>query len=868
MRGRGPAGRIPGDQRLRQDDARRGGSRPLSRCRSSRRTRWCTAPGGPRRGDAELRELLRPTVEGAGVGARLRLPAQARHVRDGARRHRRLARPAAVGLPEPPVPAHVRRASARGEELWNGNRESWRARVRGLGLAVRLRRSASTSPSAASCRELLRAPRARPRRGRAAAHARGGRGLGGVEVAARRAPARPRRRGRRRRGRRRRAPPCRGRRRAPSRCASASSAWRSASTRASRTAPARATRASVGSTSSRAAPRAITPATAGSRPRAEDQRQGDRAVEEIGAERLAGGVGTPVAVEDVVGDLERQAERRGELAQTGRPRRRAGRRSAPPSIAAAANRRPVLSRQRSRYCSGVVCRVAGLLALQDLAAGEREAGVGEGRDRVHVARRARARRTRARTGSRRSRGRPPRRARPRPSAGRAAAARRRAGRRGRASPCARARPRSRPRRGPGRSRPPTGADRYTSIGRRRLPPERSVSAPAPATAVRRPSRRPPRAPPRPRRRRPRGPGRAAPRRRRPLSCRDRTNMHRHRAAREPPVAHAAQAGPAHDRGQLVGRREAVHRRGQVAVGVGLAGDEPSQQRHRPVGPEARERAPPTPAGRSARGTRPARRGATTRRSSANPRSVVGQVAHAEADGGGGELAVGERQRERVAAHPLDLRAACARRRRASPGRSRGRRRGRAARPRRGARSRGRRCRSTRRAPRRRAPRRSQRTATAAPAPVHAEAHDPVHAVVRRARCGRTSPAPDRAGGSLATPRAASGRASTPAAASTRPATKSTMSAIVLGQVVEAGHRRDDRGAGPLAAAAGSRGGSPRAASRAARARAGGPPSAARPPPGGSGSTRCRRRSCRRSPSSTGTRSRRRCARCRTRTGAE
>ena len=46
-------------------------------------------------------------------------------------------------------------------------------------------------------------------------------------------------------------------------------------------------------------------------------------------------------------------------------------------------------------------------------------------------------------------------------------------------------------------------------------------------------------------------------------------------------------------------------------------------------------------------------GRRTRRELPQPALEVGEVAHAEADGGGVELAVRERQRERVALHPLD-----------------------------------------------------------------------------------------------------------------------------------------------------------------------------------------------------------------------
>ena len=53
-------------------------------------------------------------------------------------------------------------------------------------------------------------------------------------------------------------------------------------------------------------------------------------------------------------------------------------------------------------------------------------------------------------------------------------------------------------------------------------------------------------------------------------------------------------------------------------------------------------------------------GRRTRRSSRQPELEVGDVAHAEADRGRVEGAVVERQREQVAAHPVDLRALAAR----------------------------------------------------------------------------------------------------------------------------------------------------------------------------------------------------------------
>ena len=126
-------------------------------------------------------------------------------------------------------------------------------------------------------------------------------------------------------------------------------------------------------------------ATSASRCGGQDQRQRDGAVQQVGAQRLAGGLRVAVAVEHVVGDLEGQAERLGEAAE----RRPGRRRPARPGGRPASPRRRTGGRssgvQRSRYCSTVVSTGARLRALQDLAAGQRQAGVGEHRHRRHVA---------------------------------------------------------------------------------------------------------------------------------------------------------------------------------------------------------------------------------------------------------------------------------------------------------------------------------------------------------------------------------------------------------------------------------------------------------------------------------------------------
>ena len=227
------------------------------------------------------------------------------------------------------------------------------------------------------------------------------------------------------------------------------------------------------------------PATFGSRSRGQDQRQRDRAVEQVGAQRLAGGLRVAVAVEDVVGDLEGQAERLGERAERGEVG------VAQPAEAAAQHRRggeQAAGLQPAALQVLVDRRVDGRPPAR--AAGSRR-GRATGRRRraasPRAGRRSRpARRRRARTGSRRWTWRPARRASPTPSAGRAAAARGRAGRRAPASPCAPARRRSRRSRG----------------SRRRAWPAAPTGAPAAAAAACRRTRASCR------RRRPRVPSRA------------------------------------------------------------------------------------------------------------------------------------------------------------------------------------------------------------------------------------------------------------------------------------------------------------------------------------------------------------------------
>ena len=75
--------------------------------------------------DAELRATLEPILARRRLGDRRRLRAQARHAGARRRRHDRLARPADARLAAPPDPP-LQPPSAAREELWNGNRETWR----------------------------------------------------------------------------------------------------------------------------------------------------------------------------------------------------------------------------------------------------------------------------------------------------------------------------------------------------------------------------------------------------------------------------------------------------------------------------------------------------------------------------------------------------------------------------------------------------------------------------------------------------------------------------------------------------------------------------------------------------------------------
>ena len=201
--------------------------------------------------------------------------------------------------------------------------------------------------------------------------------------------------------------------------------------------------------------------------RGEQERQGRRAVAEVGAGDLAGLDRGARAVEDVVGDLEGDPEREAVLAgAAAEPARRLE--ELPRLQRAALEVR--LDRRR---------RVVRLRPLQRLAAREAERRVGEDLDRGGVSGRAQLREgAREEVVAGRARGvrrrRPTRR---RPCRG--GSGRGRSGRRGRASPCGRARPRRRPR---ATALLPAERERKTSAGRSRLPPAASASFPTAATS--------------------------------------------------------------------------------------------------------------------------------------------------------------------------------------------------------------------------------------------------------------------------------------------------------------------------------------------------------------------------------------------------
>ena len=128
-------------------------------------------------------------------------------------------------------------------------------------------------------------------------------------------------------------------------------------------------------------------------------------------------------------------------------------------------------------------------------------------------------------------------------------------------------------------------------------------------------------------------------------------MQRDDPATEQPIADVLEAGTLEQRGEVVGAGEAAHARREVRVRL-PAGQHPPEHGHDAVEPEPEER--PEEAARPRdleHGHLPA--GSEDAGQLAQTALQVGEVADAEPDGRRVELAVAERQRERVALHPLD-----------------------------------------------------------------------------------------------------------------------------------------------------------------------------------------------------------------------
>ena len=308
----------------------------------------------------------------------------------------------------------------------------------------------------------------------------------------------------------------------------------------------------------------------------EDERQRDRAVEQVGAAVLARALGGAGDVEDVVEQLERQADpaaeraerrrgrapatQRAELARRLEQRARSSARSAAGS-ARRARRRPrrpragaarprasaELARESARICSGVaVQRELRERAREQQVAGRRRHPAPGGRDR--------------------------------PSAGRGAARRRRGRRRARASRSGRARPTAAARTSVVVGRPSPAA-RRTSSGRSRLPPAAIVAPACVAEHGAVAAGRPPRAAPR---RAPAARGTCGAaglddraRRRRQATCVTRASS-RAWMAMIPPAVRIQPTSRSPARPSIAAerraRREALDRGRQVLVGVGVAGD--------------------------------------------------------------------------------------------------------------------------------------------------------------------------------------------------------------------------------------------------------------------------------------------------------
>ena len=164
----------------------------------------------------------------------------------------------------------------------------------------------------------------------------------------------------------------------------------------------------------------------------EDQRQRDRAVEQVGAAVLAGALGRARDVEHVVEQLEGEPDPAAEVARAAVRVAAALERAQPARGLEQPRGLEVAARAGSARAGRSTSQASARCSSSPAASAERR--VGEHAHLVGAAVARPARRTRARTAGRRWRSRSRGRRWPRPSAARAAARRRRARRRGRASP--------------------------------------------------------------------------------------------------------------------------------------------------------------------------------------------------------------------------------------------------------------------------------------------------------------------------------------------------------------------------------------------------------------------------------------------------
>ena len=333
-------------------------------------------------------------------------------------------------------------------------------------------------------------------------------------------------------------------------------------------------------------------ASAGSLLAGEDQRQRHGAVEQVGAAVLAGALGRPAHVEQVVEHLERDAEVLRRTPRAPRPRAAGAR----PRQRA----QPAGGREQARGLQPAAQHVA---LLVDVVAGRRR-GAARARPRASARHASASTRTwslvvvrgqqRERAREQRSRRWRSPSARPRVGEhgrrGRAAGRRGRPRRRGPASPCGPAR--RPPRRAPARRPRSPPAHRKTSSGRRRLPPAASVPAAASAQHLAVAGRdlleqalgpfRSARAS---------GPRRAAPTSSDGAHPRSAAGTAPEWIATMPPASttYRTSRRPArvHQLRELVRGRKAPHRAGQVGVGLAVAGHG-AEQRDDAVEPHREE----------------------------------------------------------------------------------------------------------------------------------------------------------------------------------------------------------------------------------------------------------------------------------------